>query len=70
MVNINPINSFTFSDHHLQRSTILFSVYLLVSFCTAIRVSFDAAFIDGCNNLDIFGAFCRYPRLHWLRLLS
>ena len=55
MVNINLINKLPSVIIIYSGLLIPFSVYLLVSFFRSLPPElFDAAAIDGCNNLDIF----------------
>lgn len=55
MVNINLINKLPSVIIIYSGLLIPFSVYLLVSFFRSLPTElFDAASIDGCNNLDIF----------------
>jgi ABC-type glycerol-3-phosphate transport system permease component len=55
MVNINLINKLPSVIIIYSGLLIPFSVYLLVSFFRSLPSElFDAASIDGCNNLDIF----------------
>jgi ABC-type glycerol-3-phosphate transport system permease component len=55
MVNINLINKLPSVIIIYSGLLIPFSVYLLVSFFRSLPSElFDAAAIDGCNNLDIF----------------